>query len=220
MKKILQSLGNAAFLYSRYADKQLLFLFRNSKNDTYEYYEVYFGKRNFMHLAGIKSKTMNAIAFYEACLKGTVTLEDCTPSHDMSTMLAKISVMWTLLDFKNTKLYKIGKKDLVTRDNDFEMMTGNESGIIGYDSRVTEKASKKVSKNHLPIPTTVLTNSITNYCRNPKKIMFVLEKERNEEKYSQIVYEIKKGLLMQEFETFSTRIKSRIRLDFTTDTGV
>ena len=175
MKKIISSLGSAASLYSRYADRQLLFIFRNSKNDTYEYYEVYFGKRNFMHLAGIKSKTMDAIAFYEACLNGNVTLEDCTPSHDMSTMLAKISVLKTLLDFKNAKLYKIGKKDLVTR---------------------------------------VLTSSIMNYCRNPKKIMFVLEKDISVSKYSKIIYEIKKGLIQKEYDNFSTEIKSRIHLDF------
>lgn len=214
MKKIILSLGNAASLYSRYADKQLLFVFRNSKNDTYEYYEVYFGKRNFMHLAGIKSKTMNAIAFFEACLSRTVKLEDCTPSHDMSTMLAKISVLEKLLDFRNAKLYKIGKKDLVTRDNDFEMMTGNASGIIGYDSRVKEAGSKNVSKKHLPVPTTVLTVSIMNYCRKPKKIMFVLEKSVSEEEYSTITYEIKKGLLQQELTVLSEDIKSRIHLDF------
>ena len=205
MKKILQSLGSAASLYSKYADKQLLFMFRNSKNDTYEYYEVYFGKRNFMHLAGIKSKTLSATAFFEACLTKSVTIEDCTPSHDVPTMLAKISVLAILLDFKYAKLYKIGKKELVTRDNDFEMMTGNSNGIIGYDSRG--------AKMHLPIPTTVLTNSINSYCTSPQKIMFVLEKEEHEEKYSKITFEIKRGLLKQEYRKFIPEIKSRIHLD-------
>ena len=209
MKKILQSLGSAASLYSKYADKQLLFVFRNSKNDTYEYYEVYFGKRNFMHLAGIKSKTLNALAFFEACLKKSVTIEDSTPSHDVPTMLAKISVLESLLDFKYAKLYKIGKKDLVTRDNDFEMMTGNSSGIIGYDSR-----------DAMPIPTTVLTNSINSYCTNPQKIMFVLQKEVYEEQYTAITYEIKKGLFKQEYAGFSEKIKSRIYLDLVSVKGV
>ena len=220
MKKILQSLGNAASLYSKYADQQLLFIFRQSKSDTYEYYEVYFGKRNFMHLAGVKSKTLNAIAFYEACLNRTVTIQDCTPCHDMSNMLAKVSILASLLDFENSKLYKIGKKDLVTRDNDFEMATGNMNGIIGYDSRVTEKGSNRLAKDSLPIPTTVLTNSITSYCTHPEKIMFILQKDMNEELYKRVSYEIKRELLVQEYEKFPTEIKNLLHLDFPTPAGV
>lgn len=208
--QLLKSLGKAAFLYSRYADKHLLFIFRQSKKDTYEYYEVCFGKRNFMHLAGIKSKTLNAITFFEACLNQTVTVEDCTPCHDLVNMHSKISIMESLLDLKNSKLYKIGKKDLVTKDNDFEMATGNAYGVIGYDSRVTEKGSKKFVKNSLPVPTTLLTNPITSYCRNPEKIMFILDKNIGEEKYKNVFYEIKAGLLSEEYEKFPEILKSMI----------
>ena len=40
--------------------------------------------------------------------------------------------MEQMLDLQNSKCYKIGAKDLVTRDNDFEMATGNASGVVGY----------------------------------------------------------------------------------------
>ena len=40
--------------------------------------------------------------------------------------------MEKILDLRNSKCYKIGEKDLVTRDNDFEMATGNLTGVIGY----------------------------------------------------------------------------------------
>ena len=45
-----------------------------------------------------------------------------------------------MLDLRNSRCYKIGEKDLVTRDNDFEMATGNSVGVMGYDSRVKIKA--------------------------------------------------------------------------------
>ena len=47
-------------------------------------------------------------------------------------MYSKIGVMEKILDLRNSKCYKIGEKDLVTRDNDFEMATGNLTGVIGY----------------------------------------------------------------------------------------
>lgn len=60
-KELLTSLCKAASLYSEYADTTLLFIFREKKSAPYDYYEVRFGKNNFMHLAGIKSKNMSAV---------------------------------------------------------------------------------------------------------------------------------------------------------------
>lgn len=92
-----------------------------------------------MHLAGIKSETLSATAFYEACEKQIIKREDCKPRRDSNTMYAKAAVMEQMLNLRNSKCYKIGAKDLVTRDNDFEMATGNECGVIGYDSRIKKK---------------------------------------------------------------------------------
>ena len=55
-EELLNILCKSAKLYSEYADTTLLFIFREKKSDIYDYYEVRFGKNNFMHLAGIKSK--------------------------------------------------------------------------------------------------------------------------------------------------------------------
>lgn len=43
------------------------------------------------------------------------------------------------------------KKNLVTRDNDFEMATGNVNGIMGYDSRIRIKGTNKVDSTKSPI---------------------------------------------------------------------
>lgn len=61
--------GTNQKLYSEYADTTLLFIFREKKSDVYDYYEVRYGKNNFMHLAGIKSKTLSIVDFYTACEK-------------------------------------------------------------------------------------------------------------------------------------------------------
>lgn len=205
--ELITILCKSAKLYSEYADTTLLFIFREKKSDAYDYYEVRFGKHNFMHLAGIKSETLSANEFYEACIKGTITRESCNPRRDANSMYSKVAVMEQMLDLRNSKCYKIGEKNLVTRDNDFEMATGNTNGLIGYDSRTKIKGTDKVDKTKSPIPTTLLNNSITDYCSRPQKIMFILQKLDKENTYSKLFYEIKKDLFQAEKEFFPDELK-------------
>lgn len=207
-EELVSILHKSAVMYSEYADTTLLFIFREKKTDPYDYYEVRFGKNNFMHLAGIKSETLSANDFYDACLAGTITKEQCNPRKDANTMYAKVAVMNQMLDLRNSKCFKIGEKDLVTRDNDFEMATGNENGVLGYDSRITLRGTGQVDKSKSPIPTTLLNNSITEYCTRPQKIMFILQKSDGESAYNNLYYEIKKGLYQTEKEIFNDEIKS------------
>lgn len=201
-EELIDILCKSAKLYSEYADTTLLFVFREKKSENYDYYEVRYGSNNFMHLAGIKSKNLSAIEFYEACLGGTIKREDCNPRRDASTMYEKVSIMARLLDLRNSKCYKIGEKNLVTRNNDFEMATGNEQGVVGYDSRIKEaKAS---------IPTTLLNNPITHYCSKPQKIMFILQKTNEEDTYQTLFYEIKKGLFEVERDSFPQALVKKL----------
>ena len=112
--ELLTILCKSAKLYSEYADTTLLFIFREKKSDVYDYYEVRYGKNNFMHLAGIKSKTLSIVDFYTACEKQIIKKEDCNPRRNANTMYAKIAVMEQMLDLRNSKCYKIGTKDLIT----------------------------------------------------------------------------------------------------------
>ena len=92
-EELLTILCKSALLYSEYAETTLLFIFREKKSDTYDYYEVRFWKNNFMHLAGIKSDKLSANEFYEACVGGTITREDCNPRKDANTMYSKVAIM-------------------------------------------------------------------------------------------------------------------------------
>ena len=210
--ELLTVLCESAALYSEYADTTLLFIFKKKKADAYDYYEVRYGKNNFMHLAGIKSETLSAVEFYEACEKGIIKREDCNPRRDSNTMYAKVAVMEQMLDLRNSKCYKIGTKDLVTRDNDFEMATGNASGVVGYDSRIKKKRTQIVDDSKASIPTTLLNNPITYYCTRPQKIMFILQKYDGESTYNKLFYEIKKELFQTEKEYFSDELKNLISI--------
>lgn len=210
--ELLTILCKSAVLYSEYADTTLLFIFREKKADAYDYYEVRYGKNNFMHLAGIKSETLSAVEFYEACEKRIIKREDCNPRRDANTMYAKVAVIEQMLDLRNSKCYKIGTKDLVTRDNDFEMATGNASGVVWYDSRIKKKGTQIVDETKASIPTTLLNNPITDYCTRPQKIMFILQKYDGESTYNKLFYEIKKELFQAEKEFFSDELKKLIAI--------
>ena len=120
--------------------------------------------------------------------------------------------MEKILDLRNSKCYKIGEKDLVTRDNDFEMATGNSTGVIGYDSRIKKKGTNQVDRTKAPVPTTLLNSAITNYCSDPQKIMFILQKTDADDTYNKLFYEIKKDLFQIEKEGFTDAMKSLISL--------
>lgn len=211
-KELLSILHRSAVLYSEYADSTLLFIFKESKNAAYDYYEVRFCSGNFMHLAGVRSRNLSACEFYTACLNDTITVEDCTPRRDPNTMYAKVAVMEQLLDLRNSKCYKIGEKDLITRDNDFEMATGNANGVIGYDARVKQRGTNHVDRTKAPIPTTLLNSPITDYCSRPQKIMFILQKTDGASTYSKLFYEIKKDLLQTEMIQLPDRVRALITL--------
>ena len=211
--ELLSILCKSAKLYSKYVDTTLLFIFREKKVDAYEYYEVRFGKNNFMHLAGIKSETLSAVEFYDACIHGKITKKDCTPRRDANTMYSKVAIMEQMLDLRNSKCYKIGEKDLITRDNDFEMATGNSVGVMGYDSRIRIRGTNVLDKTKAAIPTTLLNNSITQYCSRPQKIMFILQKLDGEDTYSKLFYEIKKNLFLTEQEVFTDELKELIKIE-------
>lgn len=209
-EKLISILHKSAKLYSEYAGTTLLFIFREKKADLYDFYEVKYGKNNFMHLAGIKSNSLTADEFYEHCLEGTIARAHCNPRRDANTMYAKVAVLEQMLNLRNSKCYKIGEKDLVTRFNDFEMATGNARGVVGYDSRIKKKGTNEVNRKKAAIPTTLLNNPITEYCARPKKIMFILQKEDKEDTYKKLFYEIKKDLFEMEKEFFPEEIKRRI----------
>jgi len=211
-EELIRILHKSAILYSEYADTTLLFIFREKKTDTYDYYEVRFGKNNFMHLAGIKSNKLSANEFYEACVEGTITKEDCNPRRDAVTMYLKVAIMEQMMDLRNSKCYKIGEKNLITRDNDFEMATGNNNGVMGYDSRIKIKGTDIIDRTKSPIPTTLLNNPITEYCSRPQKIMYILQKSNGECIYSKLFYEIKKDLFEIEKAYFPDELKELISM--------
>ena len=62
------------------------------------------------------------------------------------------------------------------------------------------------------IPTTLLNNSITDYCSRPQKIMFILQKSDGESTYNKLFCEIKRDLFQIEKEFFTDELKALISI--------
>ena len=92
------------------------------------------------------------------------------------------------------------------------MATGNSTGVIGYDSLIKKKGTNQVDRTKASVPTTLLNSAITNYCSNPQKIMFILQKTDADDTYNKLFYEIKKDLFQIEKEGFTGALKSLISL--------
>ncbi len=185
-EQILNHLHLAAEAYDRYADRVLLFVYQKNVRSDCELLKVRFGKENFMHLVGIKSKDLSASDFYQSCLDKRIEFKNCTPSHDPSNRNSRILLLPRMTDFSECKIYNIAEKDVYTMQNDFQIAYGNQIGIIGFDFRGIP-GSKKIA-----IPTTLLSRPLSDYCSEPKRILFVYE--ITDDNKIKTVYEIKKGL--------------------------
>lgn len=175
---IKNNLQRAANIYSKYVGCDILVIYSKSKSLPYEIYEFMAESSHFQHLAGVKYP-QGADLFYEKCLTGDISMKDIVPVENMKTTSSKIEVLPQAIDLYSAKIYKIGKKDLITLKNRFTMGIGNAQTIMGIDRR----------EQVLPIPVTVMNRKITDFCSEPCSIFLVMKKRIGIKKYNELVYE-------------------------------
>ena len=93
-REILFLLYEAAQEYNVYVNKKLLFIFREKKQDApYECYEVFYGKENFIHLAGFKRKKIDAKVFFDKCLSRSVSLHEVDFKENRKATSSKLDIL-------------------------------------------------------------------------------------------------------------------------------
>lgn len=183
---LIEKIQQAAKIYQKYVDKDVLIVFANSKKGPFYMYQFHAGAENFQHLAGVKSPN-GAKWFYNKALddKNTLKRNDIVPVDSIATTSSKIEILSNAVNLQDAKVYKFGKHDLVTLKNQFSMAIGNAQNIMGFDKR----------SNHLPVPVTVLNRSIYEFCSQPLRIFLILLKNVGDDKYHNIFYEITNNVL-------------------------
>ncbi len=187
-ERLLVELKKSAERYNRYANKKVLFIYRKDMKPSSEYmcYEVLFGEENFIHLAGFQSDKIDASTFFTKCLLGTLSPKELTFKESRKAASSKLSILPELLDYHYVKLYMIGKKNLETLKNKFEVGLGNYQGIIGFDKRNLYPP--------VPIPVTAMKRPLQDYVSNPMKILAILMKNKTDISYNTVVACVTSGI--------------------------
>lgn len=191
-KELLNCIYRAADEYSNLLNNSYLIIGKN-RNSGYFWFQCYFEKKHFMHLLGIDSKTMNATEFYDKCdlyNRGEgegISIEDCTPSrnHNRTTINEKSSCCAAMLHIQDAKYMKVGLKDKISQYVDF---------TYGYGSDATLGFRKQGDSS---FPITLIPRCIDEFVTHKYKIIFVLQKNMEDDKYSNVLMEVKKGLFAE-----------------------
>lgn len=208
-KELLYAIYSAASEYSQLVGKTFLIIGKN-KNTNYFWFQCYFERKHFMHLLGIKSKTLNATEFYNRCIAYNegidegIVISDCTPSrdHNRTTVNEKSSCCAELLRIQDAKYMKVGLKDKISQYVDFSYGYGNIA-TLGF---------KKVGKTSFPV--TLIPKNIDNFVSTKYKIVFVLQKNRSDTKYRNVYAEVKKNLFLELYDEFPMELKSLMDKNF------
>ncbi len=202
---LLDRIHASAKEYSNLIGKSYLIIGKN-RHSPYFWFECKFEKKNFMHLMGIKSITLNPDAFFDASLagcnkEGGISMSDCTPSrnHGRTTITEKSSCGEDLFRLKNAKYMKIGIKDRITQMADFDYVYGN-AAILGF----------KKYRDNLPFPITLTPKSIDDFSTQKYRIIFIMEKDISDSLYKNIYVEIKDGLFAQLAPEFPEDLTEKI----------
>lgn len=180
---IIKVVVESARLYKKnLQDKTLLFVLMDKrKNISFE--EVSFRKNNFLHLTGLKinKKDLSAEQFFNFCIDGRLSGKDFSVPEGGTTVL-KLQILPYLLT-KNLNANSFGDFG----GNGFRLYTeklaGGVKGCIGF-----VKAEETLEW----VPNTLLNEDIRKISKNGKRVIATYRKQREEEKYTEMVYCAKK----------------------------
>lgn len=203
-KQLLDKIYKAAAAYEKLLGKKYLLVGQNL-NEPFYWFECVFEKKNFMHLLGIKSVCYGAERFFDMCAEHNncggegINISDCRTAynHSRKNINMKCSCCADMLDIKASKYMKIGNKDLINQYVDFDYAYGNEA-TLGFCA----------DENAFPV--TLLPKSIDNYATNKHRVIFVFEKNVEEQIYREPIVEAKEGLLKKLYGEFPDELQKMV----------
>lgn len=204
--ELISKIHLAAQEYGDLIGKSFLIIGKNKKSP-YFWFECCFEKKHFMHLLGIKSKTMSADQFYDKCMDynngvGTgIKIEDCTPSrnHSRTTINEKSSCCGEMFHLEDAKYMKIGLKDKISLYVDFTYAYGSDA-ILGFQKDDMESS----------FPVTLIPRSIDAFSTQKYKIMYVFSKLISEPFFKKLHFKIKDGIFDESYSEMPDCLKKKI----------
>jgi len=200
-EKILKNLHNDIQIYDKKNGKDYLIVCSKGKNDKLKCCQITYNHFNFWHLLGCKIESENHLATYEACKAKEDVAVDISLVHSYAEAEVKHIVFEKVFDFvTNAKLIKVGYIGNCPEQFYLTMSMGNEVGFVGYDY------PRDGNKNYL-IPKSVQSKKISSVASNLNKILFIVSKQQNQDAYTNVEYEIKKGIMSEHLSEIPENIK-------------
>lgn len=169
-------------------NKSILFLATNKHKHIIPV-EVFFTKRNFQHLTGLKTDraTIPATRFFDLCIDERLSVDDYWIPDDGTTDL-KLDILPMLIS-KNLSANSIGDFNGTGIDLYTEKLAGSIKGCMGF--RIDADTG-------LLMPNTVLNKDIRECTKSPQyRIIATYRKRIKDERYFEIVYAAK-GIIWDE----------------------
>ncbi len=173
------------------ANKNLLFL--STINNRFDYFEAQFIRSNYHHLTGtILNDHMTPRLFYQRCLKNQLSIHDFKIKDDGTTIL-KLTVLPKLMNiYTNAKM--IGDFNGSKPKLYVEKLTGGTAACIGF-----------TKSGNFFVPVTVLKEDMRELVVNQQRVLAILSKSIQDERYNILNY-MAKGFIGIEEQKLPTAI--------------
>lgn len=185
-KKLLESLYSAKEVYDNTVlNKNFLYIFKNSLNQKIEFIESTNLSSNFLHLTGVVT-SKSGKDFYKLLHKKKLSLNDISRREDGWTDV-KLNIFHKLPILFNSSI------QLGLHDN---MYTIAFEADILVNKPVLDREDivlglKKNSNNDYYAPSSIIRKKPQLISKNFSRVLFVLSKDINDSKYSNITYNAK-----------------------------
>ncbi len=204
-KMLLDCIHKAAKEYSKLIGNEYLFIGKNKDSD-YFWFQCYFEKKHFMHLLGIKCRSMDANAFFDKAddfnngIGTGIQISECNPSrtHSRATINKKSSCCAAMLHLEDAKYLKVGMKNLITQEVDFDYAYGNEA-TLGF-------AKDAISS----FPITLVPSNIDTFSSQKYRVVFLFKRKLGTAIFSDLVVQSRKGLLDELYPELPAVLKALI----------
>lgn len=207
-KRALQIIIATAKDYKKQLENNnFIFLYKNRKTNSIEYFETIFLARHFQHLTGInyidpitKISIRNSYDFYNKCITNNISETEIAFKKDGTSQL-KLEALPNLINFlhfsKMTVAYSNNRPKL-----NVDRFAGTTNYCLGF---------KKDKKYYMP--SSCLLEDIRHLGNNPSQILAVLQRHKDEpdSKYKNIRY-VAKGVPLDKL-SLSPELQALISLE-------
>lgn len=188
---VMQLLHSAIQIYDKRCGKEYLIAFGSKTRNDYKFVQIRIKQSSFWHLLGCQlepdtSEGKNST--YIKCKNAEDVSEKITSIHGFSEIKEKFSAILNIFDFvEKAREIKIGYAVNCPKEYIFQIGSGNETGIIGYD----------VPNNGLKdflLPKSAQLKPLSKISRTTFRIFLILSKDIGAKYYNKIEYEIQNGV--------------------------